>query len=168
MSFILAFLLITSPFIGHGDPTIIINKQTNQLAFIQYGKIISTYKVATGKTTDLTPEGTFTVIVKAKDPYYRKKNIPGGSPLNPLGSRWIGFDANNTDGRTFGIHGTNNPASIGKHVSQGCVRMLNKHVEKLFEQVPIGTTVKIVKSKKTFKQLMKLTNQRMQSQQVLS
>lgn len=35
------------------------------------------YKAATGKTNDLTPEGMFTVTVKAINPYYRKKNIQG-------------------------------------------------------------------------------------------
>ncbi|RAK22294.1 L,D-transpeptidase-like protein [Anoxybacillus vitaminiphilus] len=136
-----------------GNPFIIINKSTNQLAFIDDGKIQVTYPVATGLTTELTPEGMFTVTVKAKQPYYRKKNIPGGAPNNPLGSRWIGFDANGTDGRTYGIHGTNNAQSIGMYITQGCVRLHNHQVEALFEQVPLGTKVLIVRSGQSFEEM---------------
>ncbi|RSK27769.1 L,D-transpeptidase [Bacillus sp. HMF5848] len=138
-----------------GDPFIIINKKTNELTYIDDATIQGTYIVATGVTNDLTPEGLFTVTVKAKDPYYRKKDIPGGSPDNPLGTRWIGFDADNTDGRIFGIHGTNNPDSIGKYVSNGCVRMNNNEVEALFNSIPLGTRILIVNTDKSFAQLGK-------------
>ena len=81
-----------------GDPFIIVNKKVNQVAYIVDGEVQDIYKAATGKTNDLTPEGMFTVTVKAINPYYRKKNIQGGSPKNPLGTRWIGFDAEGTEG----------------------------------------------------------------------
>jgi lipoprotein-anchoring transpeptidase ErfK/SrfK len=136
-----------------GDPLIIINKLTNELAFINQNEIKITYPVATGKTEELTPEGKFTIIVKAVDPYYRKKDIPGGDPNNPLGSRWIGFDAVETDGRTYGIHGTNNDQSIGQYVTQGCVRLQNEDVENLFKLIPIGTKVLILNSQQTFEEL---------------
>ncbi|WP_146025166.1 L,D-transpeptidase, partial [Pseudomonas sp. FW305-BF6] len=45
-----------------GDPFIIINKKVNQLAFIDDGKIQKVYKVATGKTAELTPEGMFNAM----------------------------------------------------------------------------------------------------------
>ena len=64
------------------------------MAFIDENKVQTVVSVGTGKTQELTPEGLFTITVKAKDPYYRRKGIyPGGDPKNPLGSRWIGFDA---------------------------------------------------------------------------
>jgi lipoprotein-anchoring transpeptidase ErfK/SrfK len=132
------------------QPLIIINKAINKLALIRNGKMEAVYPVATGVNTSLTPEGLFTVTVKVKNPYYRKKNIPGGAPDNPLGTRWIGFNARGTDGRIYGIHGTNNPPSIGKYVSQGCVRMYNHEVEQLYEKVPIGTKVVIVRSNESF------------------
>lgn len=44
-------------------------------------------------------------------------------------------------GDGYGIHGTNNPSSIGRSVSHGCVRMRNEDIERLFEMVPIGTPV---------------------------
>jgi lipoprotein-anchoring transpeptidase ErfK/SrfK len=136
-----------------GDPFIIINKQTNELAYINQNAIQEIYPVATGKSKDLTPEGEFTVIVKAVDPYYRKKDIIGGDPKNPLGTRWIGFDAKESDGRTYGIHGTNNEDSIGYYVTQGCVRMENKNVENLFEDIPLGTRLLILNSNDTFEEL---------------
>lgn len=68
-----------------GDPFIIVNKATNKLAYIDDGKIQKVFPVATGKTNELTPEGTFDVVMKAKDPYYIAKDIPGGSPKIHLG-----------------------------------------------------------------------------------
>ena len=69
-----------------GDPFIIINKANNKLAFIDGNEVKEILPVGTGKSQELTPEGIFTVKVKAVNPYYRKKNIPGGDPRNPLGS----------------------------------------------------------------------------------
>jgi lipoprotein-anchoring transpeptidase ErfK/SrfK len=65
--------------------------------------------------------------------------IPAGSPENILGTRWMGFDL-----PAYGIHGTTEPQSLGKQVTQGCVRMSNADVEQLFIIVPIGTEVTIV------------------------
>lgn len=159
MKTIFLFLMFLSPLwpLGHnpvvGDPYVIINKQSNELAYIDNGQIVKVFDVATGKNEELTPEGEFTITVKAADPYYRKKNIQGGDPKNPLGTRWIGFDAENSDGRTYGIHGTNNEDSIGTFVTQGCVRMYNEEVEILFEHLPIGTKVFITKNNKSFEEI---------------
>jgi lipoprotein-anchoring transpeptidase ErfK/SrfK len=143
--FVLALWFPNTAF-AQGTPLIVINKKTNELAFYDHGKLQMKERVATGKTNDLTPEGLFTVTVKAKYPYYRKKNIPGGDPRNPLGTRWIGFNANNTDGRIYGVHGTNNPASIGLYISNGCIRMNNQAIERLYEKVPIGAKIRVVTS----------------------
>lgn len=56
-----------------GDSFLIVNKRTNEVAFIQNHKVQNVISAATGKTDDLTPEGLFTVTVKAADPYYRKR-----------------------------------------------------------------------------------------------
>ncbi len=157
--FLIFFLLVGSPFwpfdaeILPGDPIIIINKKTNELVWLDHGEIRLRTKVATGKTNDLTPEGMFTVTVKAVNPYYRKRNIPGGDPRNPLGSRWIGFDAKGTDGRIYGLHGTNQPHSIGKYVSEGCIRLPKMSLESLYEHVSSGTKILITHSDKSFEQL---------------
>ena len=159
LSNLIVFILLMSPLwpIGEnpivGYPFLIVNKKTNKLAYINEGQIQKIYKVATGKEDDLTPVGKFTITVKAVRPYYRKKNIPGGAKENPLGSRWIGFDAENTNGRIYGVHGNNNPDSIGCYITQGCVRMYNEEVEELFAQIPIGTQIAIVSSDLSFNKL---------------
>ncbi|SDJ65243.1 L,D-transpeptidase catalytic domain [Sediminibacillus albus] len=158
-SLAIAVILFLSPLWPFGEnpvpnaPFLIVNKHTHQLAYVDRGTVKVIYPVATGATNQLTPNGLHTVIVKAKDPYYRKKNIPGGSPDNPLGSRWIGFDAKDTDGRIYGVHGTNQPESIGASVSAGCIRMENKHVEALFDKIPIGTKLLITETTKSFQEI---------------
>jgi len=136
-----------------GDPFVIVNKTKNELAFIKENKVQTVVSVGTGKTQELTPEGLFTITVKAKEPFFRRGNIPGGDPKNPLGARWIGFDAKDTDGRTYGIHGTNKPASIGKYVSQGCIRSQNEVISSLFPLIPLGTKILVISSKKSFEKL---------------
>ncbi|TDL77089.1 L,D-transpeptidase [Rhodococcus qingshengii] len=136
-----------------GDPFVIVNKTTNELALIDDNRVQTVVSVGTGKTKNLTPEGLFTITIKAKDPYYRRKDIPGGDPNNPLGSRWIGFDAEETDGRTYGIHGTNQPASIGRYVSQGCIRTQNEIISSLYPLIPLGTKILVTSTNKTFEQL---------------
>jgi lipoprotein-anchoring transpeptidase ErfK/SrfK len=136
-----------------GDPFVIVNKTTNEMAFVNESRIQTVVNVATGKTEELTPEGIFTITVKAPNPYYRKKDIPGGSPENPLGTRWIGFDAEETDGRIYGLHGTNQPESIGKNVSNGCIRLQNEAIESLYDLIPLGTKIVVVKSNKSFEEI---------------
>ena len=87
---------------------------------------------------------------KIKNRPYYTGNIPGGDPRNPLGSRWLGINANGTRGTTYAIHGNNNPDSIGGYVSSGCVRMHDSEVEWLFNQVPVNTPVIITTSGNSF------------------
>ncbi|MFS0786357.1 L,D-transpeptidase [Shouchella sp. 1P09AA] len=134
---------------------IIVNIKTNELALIEANHISEVFPIASGKKGEETPEGEFQVLVKAKQPYYRKKDIPGGDERNPLGSRWIGFDANGTSGRTYGVHGTNQPHSIGYHASLGCIRMENSAVEYVFERVEIGSKVVVVNDQRSFNALGK-------------
>lgn len=136
-----------------GDPFLIVNKTTNEMAYIDDNRIQTIVSIGTGKTKELTPEGLFTITVKAEEPYFRRKDIPGGHPDNPLGARWIGFDAKGTDGRIYGIHGTNQPASIGKYVSQGCIRTQNEVITSLYPLIPLGTKILVTSSEKSFELL---------------
>ncbi|MHA7883830.1 L,D-transpeptidase [Nitratireductor rhodophyticola] len=68
--------------------------------------------------------------------------VPGG-PTNPLGSRALYLYRDGRD-TLYRIHGTTEPSSIGKAVSNGCIRMLNEHVEDLFERVSVGTKVVVL------------------------
>ncbi|MBB3966375.1 MULTISPECIES: L,D-transpeptidase [Rhizobium] len=67
---------------------------------------------------------------------------PGG-PDNPLGARAMYLYQGGRD-TIFRIHGTNQPWTIGLNLSSGCIRMVNKDVEQLYERVPVGTKVIVV------------------------
>lgn len=67
---------------------------------------------------------------------------PGG-PGNPLGARALYLFQNGRD-TFFRIHGTTAPRSIGRSVSNGCIRMINDHVIDLYERVPLGSTVTVL------------------------
>ena len=68
--------------------------------------------------------------------------MPGG-PENPLGARALYLYANGID-TLYRIHGTNDPLSIGKAMSSGCVRMLDEDVADLFDRVERGTHVVVL------------------------
>lgn len=63
-----------------------------------------------------------------------------GGPTNPLGARALYLYRDGKD-TLYRIHGTNEPGSIGKAASSGCIRMLNEDVFELYGSVPIGTRV---------------------------
>jgi lipoprotein-anchoring transpeptidase ErfK/SrfK len=70
----------------------------------------------------------------ARQPYLPR--FVAGGPGNPLGARALYLS-----GTVYRIHGTNDPSTIGKHVSSGCIRMLNGDVSDLYARVSIGTKV---------------------------
>jgi lipoprotein-anchoring transpeptidase ErfK/SrfK len=101
-----------------------------------------------------TPTGTWMVAPqgKLKNPkWWGTPDEPAkeaGDPLNPLGKFWIGL--NGTDGDAvgkegFGIHGTIDPASIGKEMSHGCIRLVNENVEWVYQMLVDGKSTIIVK-----------------------
>jgi uncharacterized protein YgiM (DUF1202 family) len=116
-----------------------VDKKYNKLYLYKDGVLEKEYPVATGRTEELTPEGTFTMVVKINKPGWR--DIPGGDPRNPLGEKWMGLSVNGDNGRTYGIHGTNKPESIGTHASSGCVRMGRDDLIELYDTIPEGTPV---------------------------
>ncbi len=66
--------------------------------------------------------------------------IPGGDPRNPMGAAVLGLDRGN-----YAIHGTNNPSSVGKFVSHGCIRMHNADIVDLYRRVRLGTDVYVLR-----------------------
>jgi lipoprotein-anchoring transpeptidase ErfK/SrfK len=72
-----------------------------------------------------------------RQPYLPR--MMSGGPGNPLGAR-----AMYLGGTVYRIHGTNQPATIGKHVSSGCIRMLNEDVTDLYERAKVGTKVVVL------------------------
>jgi len=132
---------------GTGEDKIIINKSTNTLYFYRVGELYKTYPVATGKEPQYTPEGSFKIANKVED--------YGDELKEQLGKCWMGLSVpyekdNRADsddraplGKKYGIHGTNEPDSIGRHVSGGCIRMNNEQAVELFTLVDVGTPVEI-------------------------
>lgn len=118
------------------DHLILINLTTNQLSFFENGNYVKMFPIATGKRATPTPEGTFCIINKYKNKGYHRKNIPGGAPNNPLGTRWLGLNE-----KEYAIHGTNRGESIGRKVSNGCIRMHNRDIQWLYERVSVQTKV---------------------------
>mgnify|MGYP001161908898 CR=1 FL=1 len=110
--------------------TILIEVDKKQLSLIdrENEQVIKSYVIATGKPDSPTPLGTFKIIEKAK----------WGEGF---GTRWLGL---NVPWGIYGIHGTNQPYSIGGNVSAGCVRMCNSDVEDLYDRVAIDTPVVII------------------------
>ncbi|MGG0787180.1 L,D-transpeptidase family protein [Peribacillus simplex] len=158
MKKLIVFILIFAfSFVGFSNTSdaaarqlIIINKANNQLAYYENDNLVRVFIVATGKKASYTPEGKFKVVTKIVNRPYYKGNIRGGDPKNPLGKRWLGINARNTPGNTYAIHGNNDPNTIGKYISAGCIRMYNNDVQWLYDRVKMNTVVLIASSNKSF------------------
>lgn len=120
--------------------SILVDKSQNTLILKTGEEVVKTYVVATGKNNS-TPVGNFKIVNKLPNPTWFKAGavVPAESPQNILGTRWLGFDL-----AGYGIHGTTEPQSLGRQVTEGCVRMSNRDVEELYTIVPQGTEVTIV------------------------
>jgi lipoprotein-anchoring transpeptidase ErfK/SrfK len=128
-----------------GKVTVLVDKSDYTLTLLLDGHFIKQYPVGTGES-DKTPEGKFVIDNKLKNPvWYSPDGIyQFGDPKNVLGTRWIGFeDKKGLYG--YGIHGTTDPNSIGKEMSNGCVRLKNEDVEDLYDYVRAKMTVVIQK-----------------------
>ena len=116
---------------------IIVSIPDHKLALVENGRVVKVYKVAVGAPDSPTPEGEFRIVRRLSDPtYYHPGVVIPPGPDNPLGPRWIGLNL-----KGFGIHGTNQPGSIGHRASHGCIRMRNEDVEELFALVREGDVV---------------------------
>lgn len=118
-----------------------INIPARRLDLLYKGQVVREYPIAVGKSTTQTIEGQFKIINRVINPgWYPEGRTPvEPGPDNPVGTRWLGLNAPG-----YGIHGTSDPTSIGKVVSNGCIRMYNQDVEELHQLVKVGTPVEIV------------------------
>lgn len=105
---------------------IIVDLSSLQLYLLNGDQVVRAFPVGIGRMLTPTPTGVYTIVNKAIN--------PGG----PFGVLWMGLSKPH-----YGIHGTNDPSSIGHIVSHGCIRMQNKDVLELSSLVPIGTRVTI-------------------------
>ena len=118
---------------------IVISIPDHRLALVESGRVLKVYPTAVGASITPTPTGSYRIIQRIPNPtwYTRGRVVPPGKS-NPLGTRWLGISV-----KGYGIHGTNNPSSIGHNASHGCIRMRNHDVEELFELVAIGDEVEL-------------------------
>jgi L,D-transpeptidase ErfK/SrfK len=111
---------------------------------------VITFPVGLGRDDWRTPEGSFVVRGKTKDPVWNipesirqerikekgryEKSIPGGDPDNPLGRYRIELSL-----PMYRIHGTNIPWGVGMQISHGCIRLYPEDIEQFFPMVKVGT-----------------------------
>jgi lipoprotein-anchoring transpeptidase ErfK/SrfK len=130
------------------QPVIVIHRGSNRLYLYRGVHLLRVFPVATGQAAWPTPLGHFQIVVKQKNPWWfpptqdswaaGAKPVPPG-PNNPLGTRWMGLSAPGV-----GIHGTDEPWSIGHSESHGCIRMQVPSAEWLYTHVRVGTPVFII------------------------
>lgn len=129
--------------------SIVVDTRVNQLYFILGNGKAAMYRVASAKA-GFEWSGTEKVSSKTQWPDWRpptemrkrRPDLPefmAGGLKNPLGARAIYLG-----GSIYRIHGTNEPSSIGKPVSSGCIRMLNADVSELYRHVKIGALVTVL------------------------
>ena len=118
---------------------IVVSIPDRKLALIESGRVVKVYLTAVGAAVSPTPSGTFTIVQRIPNPtWYGPDKVVGPGKDNPVGTRWLGLSR-----KGYGIHGTNNPRSIGKRASHGCVSMRNGDVEDLFRRVSVGDVVEL-------------------------
>lgn len=151
-------LLIPTRFILPNAPRkgVVINVAEMRLYYFDNANhLVLSYPIGIGKVGEETPLGTTRIVKKTVDPIWTptnevKKNFlaTNGFPLpekfapgpeNPLGQYAMRLSFHN-----ILIHGTNDPAGVGKRVSAGCIRMQNKNIGQLFEFVWVGLPVTVV------------------------
>lgn len=109
---------------------VLVDPANHQLAVVSGQTILRSYKVGLGGSR--TPEGSFQISDKVVN--------PNGRDDGEFGSR--GMQLSDSD---YAIHGTDEPESIGKDESLGCIRMDKGDIEELFDMLPKGTKVTIKK-----------------------
>ncbi|MGP8191998.1 MAG: L,D-transpeptidase [Methylovirgula sp.] len=133
--------------------TIVVDTKTRHLFYVQKDGMAIEYGIGVGRE-GFAWKGIAYVGRKAEWPRWippkemlkRRPDLPtqmDGGIANPLGARALYLFENNKD-TLFRIHGTNEPDTIGKAVSSGCIRMMNADVMDLYQRVAVGTRVVVL------------------------
>ncbi len=135
-----SLLLLSASDLRSAGRRIVISVPQKQLQLIEGHAVLKTYAIAVGTAATPSPLGRWQIVNRIDHPtwYAHGRPVTPG-PRNPLGTRWIGLSKSG-----YGIHGTNEPASIGQAASHGCIRMRNQDVEELFALVEPGMTVELI------------------------
>jgi lipoprotein-anchoring transpeptidase ErfK/SrfK len=145
------------PFAGYAPGTVVVDPRNRFLYLVEDSRFARRYGVGVGRA-GLAFKGRAVVGRKAEWPWWRPTDnmirrlpwkyaryaggVPGG-PRNPLGARALYLYRDGVD-TMYRIHGTTEPWSIGRAVSNGCIRMINDHVIELYNRVPIGAPVVVI------------------------
>ena len=118
---------------------LVVSIPDRKLVVIENNEVVEVFTVAVGAPNSPSPTGTFTIVNRVANPtYYHPGKVIAPGPQNPIGTRWIGLNQ-----KGYGIHGTDQPSSIGYAKSHGCIRLRNADVERLFERVRTGDVVEL-------------------------
>jgi L,D-transpeptidase ErfK/SrfK len=118
---------------------IVVSIPDRKLAVLEGSRVVKVFQTAVGAPCTPSPTGSFTIVQRIPDPtWYNKGKIVPPGKSNPLGPRWLGLSK-----KGYGIHGTNNPASIGRSASHGCIRLRNSDIQELFEMASVGDAVEL-------------------------
>ena len=132
--------LIHAP--ARAEKSIQISLKERYLTLFDNGKVVERFPVAIGAPESPTPAGSYAITRMEDAPVYHKggKVIAPG-PKNPVGVRYMAYFQLGSG--EYAIHGTAWPnwVKLRSAVSLGCIRMLNKDVVTLFQQVDVGTPV---------------------------
>lgn len=128
---------------------LVVTKSAFTLEVFEGPERVATYRVAIGKNPgdkkgpgDLrTPEGKFTVVSIENSAAWTHDFGDGKGPVKGAYGPW--FVRLKTGWKGIGIHGTHDPASIGKAVTEGCIRLENSDLVRLVTRLPVGTRVEI-------------------------
>jgi len=124
------------------DVRLVVDLSDRRVYVYQQGQQSASYPIAIGQAGWETPTGKFQVTSLEKNPRWRHplthEWVPPG-PDSPLGVRWIGFWEDTHS--EIGFHGTNQEDLLGEAASHGCIRMRNRDITTLFDQIAIGTPV---------------------------
>lgn len=110
--------------------------------YLHGDEVLAAWPCAVGREGHETPPGKYRAGVKQEKPSWMRAGfdpVPYGDPENPLGTRWISWDGR----QGFGFHGTWEPETIGSAASDGCIRLRNEDVERLFEILPQGAEIDV-------------------------
>ncbi len=119
---------------------IVVRRRAHRLTLILANRVMWTKKVALGRSVSPTPYGRYFVTDLIRPPRPDGFYGPYALGISAHSRVLTSFEGGNGQ---IGIHGTNDPSSIGTNVSHGCIRVTNDVVTKLAHSVPLGTPVDI-------------------------
>ncbi len=130
---------------------VMVYTKEKMLDVLEDGQLLASFPITPGSTTLPAPPGTWKIETMNSLPFFRYDesmlehgvrstefvNLPPG-PNSPVGVLWMGLDKSG-----IGLHGTNNPETIGRAASHGCIRLANWDAVKLSQMLTVGVTVHI-------------------------